>query len=98
MRTGGRSGAAPRVLNRIGEPMNGERIPRGKPWDRQPISGKLRRKFAVSPGVCGVSPPNSAMTSVLQSVPVSEQRIGGALSDGLRPGEGELPGRFVIAE
>ena len=27
-----------------------ERVPRGKPWDRQPISGKLRRKFGVSPG------------------------------------------------
>ena len=25
-------------------------IPRGKPWDRQPVSGKLRRKLGVSPG------------------------------------------------
>jgi hypothetical protein len=24
--------------------------PAGKPWDRQPISGKLRRKFGVCPG------------------------------------------------
>ena len=22
----------------------------GKPWDRQPVSGKLRRKLGVSPG------------------------------------------------
>src|ERR1039458_6341639 len=27
-----------------------ERIPWGKPWDRQPVSGKLRRKLGVSPG------------------------------------------------
>src|ERR1019366_6788303 len=24
--------------------------PAGKPWDRQPVSGKLRRKLGVSPG------------------------------------------------
>ena len=30
--------------------MNGGGIPRGKPWDRQPVSGKLRRKPGVSPG------------------------------------------------
>src|ERR1035438_7187033 len=29
---------------------NGQHIPRGKPWDRQPVSGKLRRKLGVSPG------------------------------------------------
>jgi hypothetical protein len=27
-----------------------ERIPAGKPWDRQPVSGKLRPKLGVSPG------------------------------------------------
>src|ERR1017187_10402594 len=27
-----------------------QRFPWGKPWDRQPISGKLRRKFGVSAG------------------------------------------------
>jgi hypothetical protein len=27
-----------------------EHFPWGKPWDRQPVSGKLRRKLAVSPG------------------------------------------------
>jgi hypothetical protein len=38
----------------LGETTNGELIPWGKPWDRQPISGKLRRKFGVSPtGVRG---------------------------------------------
>src|ERR1035441_410836 len=27
------------------------RVPLGKPWDRQPISGKLRRKLASVPGL-----------------------------------------------
>src|ERR1017187_4757533 len=27
--------------------------PSGKPWDRQPVSGKLRRKRGVSPGIAG---------------------------------------------
>ena len=26
------------------------RCPLGKPWDRQPVSGKLRRKLGASPG------------------------------------------------
>src|SRR5450759_6025495 len=39
-----------RVLNRFGDTTNVERVPWGKPWDRQPISGKLRRKFGVRPG------------------------------------------------
>jgi hypothetical protein len=34
----------------LGDTTNGEPVPRGKPWDRQPISGKLRRKFGVCPG------------------------------------------------
>src|ERR1039458_8260998 len=38
------------VLNRFGGTTNGQHIPRGKPWDRQPVSGKLRRKLGVSPG------------------------------------------------
>src|ERR1019366_9449023 len=29
----------------------GGRIPRGKPWDRQPVSGKLRRKLVSVPGL-----------------------------------------------
>src|ERR1035441_5716994 len=29
---------------------NGQHIPWGKPWDRQPVSGKLRRKLGVSSG------------------------------------------------
>src|SRR5450759_5378132 len=37
-------------LTVLGETRNGELIPWGKPWYRQPISGKLRRKFGVSPG------------------------------------------------
>src|ERR1019366_6133708 len=40
-----------RVLSRFGGTTNGQHIPRGKPWDRQPVSGKLRRKLGVSPGV-----------------------------------------------
>jgi hypothetical protein len=37
------------VLNRFGRNDRAQRVPWGKPWDRQPISGKLRRKFGVSP-------------------------------------------------
>src|ERR1035441_2422960 len=39
-----------RVLNLFGGTTNGQDVPRGKPWDRQPVSGKLRRKLAVCPG------------------------------------------------
>ena len=47
-----------RARRRISELRRGSRrentktrsVPWGKPWDRQPISGKLRRKFGVSPG------------------------------------------------
>src|ERR1017187_2988162 len=35
--------------------MDGQHIPRGKPWDRQPVSGKLRRKLGVSPGLAAHS-------------------------------------------
>src|ERR1035441_9625473 len=38
------------VLNRFGGTTNGQHIARGKPWDRQPVSGKLRRNLGVSPG------------------------------------------------
>src|ERR1035441_10112762 len=34
-----------------------QHIPRGKPWDRQPVSGKLRRKLGVSPGFAAHLPP-----------------------------------------
>jgi hypothetical protein len=44
-----------RALNRIGGPTNARVYTRGKPWDRQPISGKLRRKFGVSPGFAAIS-------------------------------------------
>src|ERR1019366_722581 len=49
-----------RVLHRFGGTTNGQHIPRGKPWDRQPVSSKLRRKLGVSPGVAahfGAPPP-----------------------------------------
>jgi hypothetical protein len=36
---------------RLGDTTNGQRIPRGKPWDRQRISGKRRRKFMSVPGL-----------------------------------------------
>jgi hypothetical protein len=55
------------VLNRFGDTTNGEPIPRGKPWDREPISGKRRRKFGVSPRqsrVCGVFRPTSPKNGV----------------------------------
>jgi hypothetical protein len=38
------------VRSRFGDTASGKRIPVGKPWDRQPVSGKLRRKLGVSPG------------------------------------------------
>ena len=38
------------MLNRFGGHTGGELIPWGKPWDRQPVSGKLRRKLGASPG------------------------------------------------
>src|ERR1017187_2336356 len=33
-----------------------QRFPWGKPWDRQPVSGKLRRKLGVSPGFAAYAP------------------------------------------
>jgi len=42
-------------LTVLGGTTNGERIPRGKPWDRQRISGKLRRKFMSVPGLRRIS-------------------------------------------
>src|ERR1039458_4860045 len=50
------------VLNRFGGNDRAQRVPWGKPWDRQPISGKLRRKFGVSPGFAayfGTPPPKT---------------------------------------
>ena len=38
------------VLNRFEGTTNGQHVPWGKPWDRQPVSGKVRRKLGVSPG------------------------------------------------
>ena len=40
-----------RVINRFGDTTNGEAVPLGKPWDRQPNSGKLRRKLVSVPGL-----------------------------------------------
>src|ERR1035441_8958256 len=40
-----------RVLNRFGDTTNGQPVPLGKPWDRQPNSGKLRRKLVSVPGL-----------------------------------------------
>src|ERR1019366_10518144 len=44
-----------RVRNRLGARRTREHIPRGKPWDRQRISGKLRRKFMSVPGLRRIS-------------------------------------------
>src|SRR5450759_4500538 len=44
-------------LTVLGSRRTRKRIPRGKPWDRQPISGKLRRKFGVSPGFAAYRHP-----------------------------------------
>src|ERR1017187_2116687 len=43
------------VLNRFGETTNGQPVPLGKPWDRQPNSGKLRRKLVSVPGLRRIS-------------------------------------------
>ena len=42
-------------------------FPWGKPWDRQPVSGKLRRKLGVSPGFAayrGPPPPKQLSTQL----------------------------------
>src|ERR1017187_10131238 len=44
-----------RGVNRFGETTNGKSVPLGKPWDRQPNSGKLRRKFVSVPGLRRIS-------------------------------------------
>src|ERR1035441_6120964 len=54
-----------RVLNGFGGTRPGEAFPQGKPWDRQPVSGKLRRKLGVSPGFAayrGTPPPKPLST------------------------------------
>src|ERR1035441_10137011 len=35
----------------FGDTTNGRPVPLGKPWDRQPNSGKLRRKLVSVPGL-----------------------------------------------
>src|ERR1017187_25989 len=40
-----------RALNRFGGTTTGQAVRRGKPWDRQPVSGKLRRKLVSVPGL-----------------------------------------------
>src|ERR1017187_5228442 len=40
-----------RGLNRYGDNSWAQRFPWGKPWDRQPISGKLRLKLVSVPGL-----------------------------------------------
>src|ERR1035441_6554406 len=50
-----------------GPRLAGERLPWGKPWDRQPVSGKLRRKLGVSPGFAC---ENTGMDNPLASGPV----------------------------
>ena len=42
-------------LTVLGAATNGQHIPRGKPWDRQPNSGKLRRKLVSVPGLRRIS-------------------------------------------
>src|ERR1017187_1252780 len=46
---------ASRVRNGFGNTKNGEHIPLGKPWDRQRVSGKLRRKLMSVPGLRRIS-------------------------------------------
>src|ERR1035438_9593507 len=53
-------GLGARVRNGIGGQRTREHIPRGNPWDRQPFSGKLRRKLGVSPGFATYRGPASA--------------------------------------
>src|ERR1039457_630059 len=58
------SGECLTVLGRHG-PV--QRFPWDKPWDRQPVSGKLRRKLGVSPGFAthrGPPPPKRLSTHV----------------------------------
>src|ERR1017187_4159695 len=50
---GARSQGRPKVLKVL---KNARAYTRGKPWDRQPVSGKLRRKLGVSPGFAKCCP------------------------------------------
>src|ERR1035438_9466817 len=52
-----------------------EHIPWGKPWDRQPVSGKLRRKLGVSPGFAATS------RQELEPVQVADAAGSGAMFD-----------------
>jgi hypothetical protein len=49
-------------LTALGRHGQVQRFPWDKPWDRQPVSGKLRRKLGVSPGFCDASRPTSPKT------------------------------------
>src|ERR1035438_302461 len=47
----------PGSLTVLGETGQTWRFPWGKPWDRQPVSGKVRRKLGVSPGFAAYRGP-----------------------------------------
>ena len=64
-----------RVLNRFGGTTNGQAVPRGKPWDRQPVSGKLRRKLVSVPGLRRIS--GQLAPKRLSTRSLSEPRKGG---------------------
>src|ERR1039458_3193405 len=51
----GWTGRRPGALNRFGDTTNAQPVPLGKPWDRQPNSGKLRRKLVSVPGLRRIS-------------------------------------------
>jgi hypothetical protein len=54
------SGAVSRGrLTVLGGHGHAKRFPWGKPWHRQPVSGKLRRKLGVSPGFAAYRGPPS---------------------------------------
>jgi hypothetical protein len=50
--------------HRFGDTTWAKCFPLGKPWDRQPVSGKLRRKLGVSPGFAtSQASPHGALQS-----------------------------------
>src|ERR1022692_3904716 len=55
-------------------------VPWGKPWDRQPVSGKVRRKLGVSPGFAARPPGKDAHLPAVQEV--GRSRTGCADSSG----------------
>src|ERR1022692_633748 len=56
-----------RVLNRFGDTTNGQPVPLGKPWDRQPNSGKQRRKLVSVPGLRRRTPPEHRCRGKVES-------------------------------